>query len=117
MKLGKFLKGVINKIRGRVSPEEYNKQKAGYSGYSGYPLPETTKDIDEIDDEVFEAEIIIPCIIQTPQHRKNKIWYYKKQTGGFNTTTKKFTPYSLAGGHTVQFRSIKQFRGSVVKYL
>lgn len=55
------------------------------------------------------------CTISTPQFKDGKAWYYHIQEGKFNFLTKRFTPNDrLNGNHTVQFRSVADFRKSKI---
>ena len=117
MGIRKFFKNIYNSIVGKK--QETPVRVESISGYSGYPEEKPSNGysgypVEEEDEEVNVGSI--RCIIKTPQFKKGKIWRYKKQTGRFDTKTKMFTPY-LTTGHTVQFRTIRQFRGCVVKYL
>jgi len=57
----------------------------------------------------------IECTISTPQFEGNKVCYYHKQTGYFDTETLLFEPYKgifgnwVSGDHSVQFSSISQY--------
>lgn len=65
----------------------------------------------------------IQCTIETPQFRgsQDNFWM-KRQTGTFNTETKLFTPddnhennKGEVGKHSVQFRSMEDFKKSIIK--